>query len=278
VRFARPQLEIVSVVEDRGTHRDAPPREPDQPYIQDHRSQVEGSYALGWVHARPDDVAGAAAGLQNRKTGSIPGRASMPSAVEKTQVGVGCPAAAHNGGAPGSTPGPATTRAKAGTRSSSRCATYLTGSYGKLLPVTGTALAIGGIAVPYPYIARHIGLDRGRRGRRKAILRDRPEHGLAADDEHLRSVSNLRCGPQHVLQLRTPHAARSSRQRAANAPSTARRSTSRVNMDGRFGADRSVSAVDLQGEVQQAVGDLFDATSRGTVGRSRRARARYASE
>jgi hypothetical protein len=27
------------------------------------------------------------------------------------------------------------------------------GSYGKMLPVTGTALVIGGTAVPYPYVA-----------------------------------------------------------------------------------------------------------------------------
>lgn len=27
------------------------------------------------------------------------------------------------------------------------------GSYGKALPVTGTALVIGGTAVPYPYVA-----------------------------------------------------------------------------------------------------------------------------
>ena len=61
---------------------------------------------------RPDCVAGAAAGLQNRIPtrgwGSTPRQVSTPSTVESSQEGVGCPTAAHNGGLPGSTPGPAT--------------------------------------------------------------------------------------------------------------------------------------------------------------------------
>jgi hypothetical protein len=55
---------------------------------------------------------------------------------------------------------------------------------------------------------RHINLHRGGGFQREVLLRDRPEHRLAADDEDIRVVSDLAGGSQDMLQLLASHAAR----------------------------------------------------------------------